>query len=553
MFWCTSMVCSFQIRKGKAMDNYSAPPPSLSAGTQVWAYFRDSGGSSQEQSIDQQEHEVKEYCKRNHLVLMKSFRDVARSGGSAVGRHEFISMIDLSQDKATRPGAILIWNFARFARDYNDFVFYKATLNKRGVIVHSLTDQIPHDDFAGKIVETIISLANEEKRRQTSKDVKRALKSLVTKGYAPGVPPRGYVAIKVAIGEKRDGTPRVVSKWEPDPVLSEYVKVAWQLRAEGKSYREITQATHGKLYTSANSWHSFFKNKAYLGIGKSGSLEVPDHHEPLITWELWENIQKRFEDHPLHKLGGHLNHPRRVGHPSLLSGFTYCIECGAMVTYSADVGKQPWPYYICGKRGRHGAGACKSKRVGAHNAETAIMAFVVNKILTPGYLSNVIAETKKQLDSTDMIERQIKAEQRRLEDLEIAIQRNLNTIEKTGSPAAQDRLAIREAERAQVKSKIDQLSTDLETAQMEITPEAMDIILAAWREQLSRLQESGSIRDIKSGLLKYVTRIELGYNTARIFYTYPIKDILSPRNTLPLCGGTVSIRGVKIIVVEWSK
>ena len=243
-------------------DQYSPPPAGIPAGAHVWAYLRDSGGPSQDQSVRQQENEIIAYCKRYNLRLINIFRDVARSGGSVQKRDEFMTMIDQSEDESIRPQAILIWNFARFARDYNDSVFFKATLNRRGIIVHSLTDQIPADDFAGRIVETVINLANEEKRRQTSRDVKRGLKSLVSKGFSPGTPPRGYLAVKVNIGEKRDGMSRIVSKWEPDSVLSEYVKIAWQLRAEGKSYREITKATKGKLYTGPNSWHRFFKNKA---------------------------------------------------------------------------------------------------------------------------------------------------------------------------------------------------------------------------------------------------------------------------------------------------
>src|SRR6266498_4443645 len=333
-------------------DNYSPPQPGMPAGACVWAYLRDSGGPSQEQSVDQQENEILAYCKRYKLNLVKIFRDVARSGGSVLSRDEFMAMIEQSEDESIRPQAILIWNFARFARDYNDSVFYKATLHRRGVIVHSLTDQIPADDFAGRIVETVINLANEEKRRQTSRDVKRGLKSLVSKGFSPGTPPRGYIAIKVTIGSRRDGLPRIVSKWEPDPVLSEYVKIAWQLRAQGKSYQEITHATHGKLYTGINSWHGFFRNKAYLGIGKNGDLEIEDHHEPLITWDLWEAVQKLFG--PPREKKGQLNHPRRVGNPTIFSGFTYCIECGAMMTHSTGKKKHPWLHYICGRKDRHG-------------------------------------------------------------------------------------------------------------------------------------------------------------------------------------------------------
>ena len=508
-------------------DQYAPPPPKLKAGAHVWAYLRDSGGPAQEQSVDQQEQEITAYCKRYNLVLIRQpFRDVARSGGSVVGRDQFMEMIGQSEDESSRPDAVLIWNFARFSRDYNDFVYYKATLNKRGIIVHSLTDQIPADDFAGRIVETVISLANEEKRRQTSRDVKRGLKNLVSKGFSAGPPPRGYKAVKVTIGEKRDGLPRVVSKWEPDPVLSEYVKLAWQLRAQGKSYLEITRATHGKLYTNKNCWQTFFINKSYLGIGKSGDLEIPDHHEPLITWEVWNAVQQLHNAHPLSGKKGSLNHPRRVGNPSLFSGFTHCIECGAMMTHTIDKRKKSWRFYICGTKDRRGLAACPSKRVAGPNAEQQILNSVLDQILTPEYLLEVIAETKKHLDSTPELERQIKANERTLEDLDIAIQRTLNTIEKTGSTAAEERLKQREAEKSQKKADLERLRLQLATAKMEISPEAMNIILDTWHAQFDKLRESGNVREIKAWLLQFVSRIDLGYHRARIFYTYPIDAMI---------------------------
>jgi site-specific DNA recombinase len=523
-------------------DQYSPPPPGLPRGARVWTYSRDSGGPSQEQSVGQQANEIKAYCKKHNLVIARTFQDVARSGGSTNGRDEFMSMIEMSETESLRPAGLLIWNFARFARDYNDSVYYKATLQKRGIIVHSLTDQIPADDFAGRIVETIINLSNEEKRRQTSRDVKRGLKALVSKGYSPGVAPRGYIAVKVNIGERRDGSPRIVSKWEPDPVLSEYVRIAFQLRAEGKSYQEITKATHEKLYTGVNSWHCFFKNKSYLGYGISGDLEIPDHHEPLINFEVWEAVQRMIKKHPSYEGEQGLYHPRRVGNPTLLSGFTYCMECGAMVSHGTGNKKYPWRFYMCGKKNNHGNAACKSRRIGANNAEAQIIPAILGHVLTPEYLSEVIAETKKQFDSTAEIESQIKSARRTVEDLDISIQRTLTAIEKTGSQAAQDRLKQREAERIQIKNELQSLSVQLATAQIEITPEAMKIIIEAWRDQFAKVQESGNVREIKSLLMQFVSRIELGYNKARIFYTYPMIDFLQnetrQNNIAPLRGGT---------------
>ncbi len=521
---------------------YSTPPPGLSAGVRVWAYLRDSGGPSQDQSVGQQENEIKTYCQQHQFILAQIFRDVARSGGSTNGRDEFLSMIELTENESMRPRGILIWNFARFARDYNDSVYYKATLHKRGIIVHSLTDQIPIDDFSGRIVETVINLANEEKRRQTSRDVKRGLKALVSKGFSPGNPPRGYIAVKYDIGEKRDGSRRMVSKWEPDSVLSEYVKIAFQLRAQGKSYKEVAKATKGKLYTSVNSWNTFFTNKSYLGYyGRNGDV-IEDHHEPLITWEVWDAVQKLRKSRVNSGMNAGLNHPRRVGSPTLLSGFTYCMECGTLVAYGWGNKKYHWLFYMCGKKNRHGYAACSSKRIGAKNAEMQIISTVLNKVLTPKYLSEVIAETKRKFVSTDELERQITATRHKLEDLDIIIQRTLNAIEKTGSEAAQERLKQREVEKHQVKSEIESLSSQLATAQIEITPEAMEIIIQAWHAQFTDVQETGSIRDLKAWLMQFVSRIDLGYNKARIYYTYPMTDLFTDAlqdNSVSLRGGTI--------------
>ena len=199
------------------------------------------------------------------------------------------------------------------------------------------------------------------------------------------------MAVPVNIGERRDGSARIVSKWEPDPVLSEYVKIAWQLRAAGKSYKEITEATKEKLYKSAPSWHSFFRNKAYLGIGKSGELEVADHHEPLITFELWEAVQRQSEAHPLYGKKGMMNHPRRVGYPTLLSGFTYCLECGAMTTHSPGHKKAPWRHYICGQKNRRGYSSCNSRRVGADKAVSMDESSTLANCLTASTMTNRIA------------------------------------------------------------------------------------------------------------------------------------------------------------------
>ena len=79
------------------MADYYPPPKNLLTNSLVWAYYRDSGGESQEQSVSQQKTEIEAYCQRHGLILAHIFADVAKSGGSVVGRDSFLDMIDLSE------------------------------------------------------------------------------------------------------------------------------------------------------------------------------------------------------------------------------------------------------------------------------------------------------------------------------------------------------------------------------------------------------------------------------------------------------------------------
>lgn len=516
------------------MTDYFKPPRDLPPGSSVWAYLRDSGGASQENSVIQQEREVRAYCDLHGLSVVEIFKDVAKSGGSVEGRDDFERMIATSEIKELRPRGLLVWNFARFARDSIDSTYYKATLRKRKIIIHSMTDPIPDDEYASRIVETIIDLSSEEKRRQTSRDVKRGLKELVEKGFAPGTPPKGYKRVEAQNGFKRDGKPRMVSRWERDPALWELVVLAWAMRSEGKSYREIAKATGGRLYKSNPCWYSFFRNKTYLGIGRSGTYENPDHHEPAITWEIWDAVQKVNGEETRGK--NHPRHPRRVGNPSLFTSYAYCAECGSMMTHTLGHKNRSWRYYICGKKDKQGAAACASRRVGEQQAEDAVLNAVINQVLTPEYLAEVVEQTRAKFSDASEIELQINNSKHTLEDLEIVIQRLIRAIEKTESPSVSDRLQDREREHAQVKAEIERLESQLAASKVEITPEAMTIVLNTWRDQLIQARATKDIKFVRAWLYRFVSRIELGYNRARIYYTYPMADL--SRDSYPHCGGT---------------
>ena len=272
------------------MSNHIPPPSNLSSGCMVWAYLRDSSNLEQDQSLPQQRAEIEAFCQQYGLILGRVFQDVARSGGGIACSDAFNDLIELSASANPAPAGLLVWNFARFARDLDEARYYAAFLCRHGITIHSLTDIIPGGPYE-RLAITLADFINEERRKKNSLDTKRGLQFMFREGYSFGIPPRGYLAERQQIGKKRDGQPRCASRWISDPDLSELVKQAWKLRAEGKSYPEIAQATHGKIFAAKDSWYRFFINKAYLGIGVWGELEISDHHQALIDLATWEAVQ----------------------------------------------------------------------------------------------------------------------------------------------------------------------------------------------------------------------------------------------------------------------
>lgn len=518
------------------MNDYISPPSNLPSGSVVWAYLRDSGGNNQEQSVLQQEKEIEAYCKRFGLALVQVFADVAKSGGSVIGREAFSDLIDMSDEPHNRPNGLLLWNFARFARDLDDSNYYKALLRKRGLVVHSLTDPIPDGPYA-RVVEAIIDISNEEKRRQTSRDVKRALSALLCDGFAPGgKPPRGYIAEHFEReNPKRDGTFRIVSRWKPDPDLQELVKLAWRMRAEGRSYAEISEATHGRLYTSKNSWADFFSNKNYLGIGKFGSLEIPGHHPALVDAETWERVQALRREMRKPQADS-LYHPRRLGSSSLLVGLAVCIHCGTGML--KDQAGNGWGCYICGQKRRHGWKTCQGRSVGARKADREILRAVQNRVLTPDCMAELLDATQRLLSDTSGLDLEIVKLGGDLDTIRLKIDNLLGAIE-TGSRSLADRLLAREVEQAQIENKLRELKEKRKAAQVKVTPEALGLVLEYWRNQIDVAEEAKDIHALRRILRSFVTKLELGYNVARIHYSFPI-SALNPGIGLPLGGGTHS-------------
>lgn len=504
------------------------PPSTLPPGSIVDVYLRDSGGPRQDASTDQQLTEIQAYCKTYNLQLRHKFVDVAKSGGSTTSRDDFNRLIDATRRPEDRPAGVLLWNYARFARDLDDAIYYKALLRNRNIIVHSITDPIPDGQY-GRIIEFFIDISNEEKRRQTSTDAKRGLRDLVLKhGCVPGTPPIGFKRQPVTIGTRRDGNPHIANRWIPDPNITPRIQLAFQMRANGSSLAQIHAEI--KLFGSINSYKTFFANKIFIGILEFGDLTVENYCDPIIDIDTWNAVQTLIREYAQARTKE--RHPKRIGSGYLLSGLAFCELCGAPLsgnttTRTHITGRNE--AYLC-SRAKRKAG-CTASRIPRHALEESVINTLKEYILLPDSLAAAIEVERHSTDhhETRRTERLalLNNEKKKLATKIANITRAI--ADKGHSQTLLDALTELESKRATTLAEISELTkTRFEAppslSEAEIQT-ASDIII-----DILQNSPTEQVRQILHAFLHKVIAKKVGGEiTGSItYYLPPLSDLLRP-------------------------
>jgi len=377
------------------MTSRLEPPPStLPPGSTVWAYLRDSGGPTQDRSVEQQRDEIIRYCQKYGLVLLRPpFEDVHKTGTTTKNRNEFDYMMSLSASKPLRPDGLIIWNHARFSRGGPyDAQLYKSTLRSRGIIIHSLTDRIPEGDF-GPIIETFIHIANKQKKDEAAMGAWRGLRHIVKQGAVPGVPPLGFKRIPLTI-TSAEGIERKAHRWQPDPAYKHRINKAFKLKAAHQSLAQIHAAT--QLYSSINSYVGMFTNPIYIGILHYGELIVENYCAPTVPRKLWDAVQEITSAAAEHKhMHSSTKHPRRIKSVYLLSGILRCARCGGMLNgmSSPQPHGQPYRRYNCATAKIKKT--CAIKPIPAKLAEQIVLDSVHKFLQNPQSIIDLFTEMQK--------------------------------------------------------------------------------------------------------------------------------------------------------------
>ncbi|WP_334104872.1 recombinase family protein, partial [Muricomes intestini] len=146
-------------------------------------------------SPDSQAKLLREYAKKNDIILLDIFYELGVSGRKADKRPEFQRMIGLAKSADHPVDVILVWKFSRFARNQEESIVYKSLLKKQhNVDVVSVSEPLIEGPF-GSLIERIIEWMDEYYSIRLSDEVLRGMKEKALRGGYQAAPCLGYKAV----------------------------------------------------------------------------------------------------------------------------------------------------------------------------------------------------------------------------------------------------------------------------------------------------------------------------------------------------------------------
>lgn len=470
----------------------------LSAGTPVWIYLRHSPGDNQ--SIDSQKLAIEKIAREQRLVIKRVFIDQSASGSSTNGRKDFEYMIHLSRQKPRDADAIIIWEFSRFARNQTDSQFYRAELRRNGWNLVSVKDDIP-DGPMGQIFEALTDWKNEQFLIDLKANTRRGLQYIAEQGCVPNGPIAiGYKIEKKQIGIRADGGIRWGRRPVRDPDIAPLIEQAFELKAAGATNAVISEKT-GLFGTKSGSWHSFFRNRVYIGELNFGGKIFDSVYPAIISKILFDVVQKQIPDKK--KKLSKKYHPRRKGSSFFLANVAICGYCNAPIE-GKRVGK--YRYYICAEHNTKAELCPQSKVIPAGALEKEIINILLEHILKPQYMQELLEWTNKQLATgLDTLVAQAEKLRKQLSDAETLAIKYAQNFGSMESPTRAAEQLLREQDMLvdQLREQLQSVESEIECSRITTTmPEIMKYI--SERNELLKKGEYFDLRHVSETLLSRI-------------------------------------------------
>ena len=332
----------------------------------VAAYCRVStDNEDQANSFESQQRYFRQYIERNpDWELYAIFADEGISGTNTKKRKEFNRMIECAKNGDF--DLIITKEISRFARNTLDSIFYTRDLKKHGVGVIFMNDNINTLDGDAELRLAIMSSIAQEESRKTSERVKWGQKRQMEQGVVFGRSMLGYDVKdgKMYINEDGAKVVRLIFHKFVNEGKGTHV-IARELREEGIKPMRVKEWQNtvilrvirnekycGDLVQKKTYTPDFLSHEKKYNRGQEEFVIIKDHHEPIISRELFDKANRILDEKSLSQ-EGKAKHSNRYP----FSGKIKCGCCGSsyVARYKTRKNGSRYKAWRCLEAARHGS------------------------------------------------------------------------------------------------------------------------------------------------------------------------------------------------------
>ena len=304
----------------------------------VAAYCRVSTDhEDQANSFESQQRYFRQYIERNpDWELYEIFADEGISGTNTKKRSEFKRMIACAKEGDF--DLIITKEISRFARNTLDSIYYTRDLKKHGVGVIFMNDNINTLDGDAELRLAIMSSIAQEESRKTSERVKWGQKRRMEQGVVFGRSMLGYDVKdgKMTVNEDGAKIVRLIFHKFANENKGTHV-IARELREAGITPMRVKEWSNtvilrvirnekycGDLVQKKTFTPDFLSHEKKYNHGEEEFVIIKDHHEPIVSRELFEKANRILDEKSLTQ-EGKAKHSNRYP----FSGKIKCGCCGS--------------------------------------------------------------------------------------------------------------------------------------------------------------------------------------------------------------------------------
>jgi DNA invertase Pin-like site-specific DNA recombinase len=304
-------------------------------------YTRVSSKDQQEEgfSIPAQQRLLREYASASGIIVAAEFMDVETARRS--GREGFGQMLAYLKKHERSCRTILVEKTDRLYRNIRDY----ATVDELGLTIHFVKENVvisPESRSAEQFMHGIKVLMARNYSQNLGEETLKGMTEKARAGIYPSFAPVGYQNVdgpngKRIIAVHADEAP-IVSDLFAQFATGNYSLKTLALHVRGQGFTLRGR----KLYVS--TLHQILRKRIYTGNFDFNGNTYQGSHEPLITTEVWDRVQRILNERKEHQTKG-------VRREFPFTGLISCGHCGLRLV--AELKKGRYVYYHCtGHRGK---------------------------------------------------------------------------------------------------------------------------------------------------------------------------------------------------------